>query len=265
MTNWPHRRVIIPSHHRADLVGEKTLAFLDRVAWPHERITILVADEKQAAEYREIHPTIEVLVSALGLVQSRQWAIDNLLAEGEEMLWMDDDITDIVRALPGAELSGEHSLEPVGMSQFMSLVDHGFAAARVNDAWLWGIYPTANGYFMKHDMKVGLLHIVGAFYGQVIRRDAGLHLWYGDAKEDYERSLRHYEKDGAVVRLERFAVKTTYYRVKGGIEHRTVETVEKNVQGLLCEWPSLVSRNPRRRSNYPEIKLVNPRMERVVL
>jgi hypothetical protein len=75
-------------------------------------------------------------------------------------------------------------------------------------------------------------------------------------KEYYERSIRFYLRDGAVVRLRNIAPKTAYYTEKGGNqEYRTMETVAAGAKKLVAMFPEMCSLNLTKKSGYPEIRL----------
>lgn len=242
--------IAIPSYRRTRIVQEKTLAYLEHCGVQAGDISIFVADDAELDEYRAALAPIyseRIFVTAPTLRASRQVAHERYLPEGAEVVWMDDDVTSLVRRV------NEKEVEEI--SDFPSFVAEGFALARRVGANLWGVYPITNPYFMKTKVRTGLWHIVGATYGIVNTRDPVVdNLEFGDAKEDYERSLRHYERDGTVLRLDFVAVKTAYYRGDaGGINDRTAASVEQNVRALERRWPGLVHRRRQRKSDYPEI------------
>lgn len=240
--------VAVPTFRRTGILAKKTLAYLDRSGIAPEAIHVLVADDAELAAYTAVlDPGYRVAVTAPGLRESRRVAQETLFEEGQRILWLDDDVDALVRRVNGKTVEEVTNLEET--------VEEAFHVCSSAGAHLWGVYPTANAFYMTPRVRSDLRHIVGAFYGVVNRRDpALLGLEFGDAKEDYERSLRHFERDLAVIRFEYLAVKTSYYRGdSGGITDRTPDTVEENVQGLLARWPGWVKRNPRRKSGYPEI------------
>lgn len=243
-------RVCVPSYNRTALLQEKTLAYLERSGVAPADVSILVADAEQEFLYRSELPEAwgeRVTVTAKGLSESRNFARMHLLGEGEQVFWLDDDIGSIVQR------QNDKVVEEVPLGD---VVAAGFEAAGAVDAKLWGIYPTANAFYMKAKIRYGLWHCVGCCYGETNTRDTRLLLAYGDAKEDYERCLRHLEVYGIVARLDWFAPQTTFYRKDaGGIQNRTPEVVEEVVQRLCNRWPGFVRRNPRRNSGFPEILL----------
>jgi hypothetical protein len=60
-------------------------------------------------------------------------------------------------------------------------------------------------------------------------------------KEDYERTIKFFEKDGAVVRMNDVAPKTSYYTEKGGAEEfRDWKPMEEEAKWLATRYPEFV-------------------------
>lgn len=244
-------RYVVPTYQRTGIVQDKTLALLSRHNINPADVLILVADDAELRAYRdaldrEWHPSLHI--TARGLVASRQVAIDTLLSEGEEVIWLDDDVDDVEIRL------NEKQLAPC--DDITGLFAEGFSACRTVGSHLFGLYAVRNPFFMKPKVRTGLSHCIGCLYGQIIRRDARLHLRYGDPKEDYERCLRHWQLDGTVARLEYAVPVSKYLRAEGGLhESRTLAAVEENVRGIKSEWPDLVRVRFKKGTPHPEIIL----------
>lgn len=246
--------ICIPTYQRSKLLQRDTLAYLQRCQVDPKDTMILVASEEERYEYDNELPeewADQLRVTVPGLSDSRNYARHHYLRHGEEVVWMDDDISSLQVRL------NDHSSQEADIREAAQI---GFEAARAVDACLWGVYPTVNPLWMKAKTRYGLWHCVGCLYGEINGWDDTLDLQYGDAKEDYERCLRHYERYGLVVRMEWYAPKTVYYRESGGIQGRTRESVEDNIRRLQDRWPGMIRRNERRKSDYPEILLVNPKV-----
>ena len=75
-------------------------------------------------------------------------------------------------------------------------------------------------------------------------------------KEDYERTIKYYLKDGGVLRFNNISCYTRCYKVPGGIQaDRKTELSKKNANILIKKYPHLVSINNARNSPFVEIKL----------
>ena len=137
--------------------------------------------------------------------------------------------------------------------------ERGFDECKKAHANLWGVYPSANGFFMKPTVTHDLRFIIGSFWGCINPgKDPKYLLKFGGEKEDYQRTLQFWEADGAVVRLNFISVKTAYYKEAGGMQDGTNSRVikqRKTVKEMIKRWPQYIKMNPRRKSGYPEILL----------
>jgi hypothetical protein len=172
---------------------------------PSDIVHIYVAPE-EIDEYRDVlDPTYGTLhEGSKGLVEQREhiesdWA-------GRNVVFMDDDIADV-----DISLSGHPTLE--------ALISEAFEECERQGAYIWGVYPVLNHYFtrsVKNAVTTNLSYIVGAFYGIRRRReDLRLTLTRDGQKEDVERSVKYFLRDGTVLRYNLVGVKTKYYRSGG--------------------------------------------------
>ena len=227
-------QIAIPSYRRSDTLKAKTLELLAQHKLDPKRVTIFVADEKEYKIYKkalEGSPYDHIVIAAPGLVGARNF-IRFHYKEGTPVVFMDDDLKRI-DTLPFGEAN---KLEPVRNLE-RDVIYRGFHAMREHQAYLWGIYAAKNPFYMKDKIQVGLYFIVGSFYGTIIRRSDDLVIGTSD-KEDYERSVQHFIKDGRVVRLDFITADTNYYGEKGGLqETRTQATVEAGAHYMLKKYP----------------------------
>ncbi len=244
-------RVVVPTFQYEDKIESKTLAYIKRSDIEPIDVFILVADKGEYDRYiAKIdpywHPCLRI--TAPGLVASRRIAQTKLLGHGEKVFWINDDVSSIVQ-----KLHGEIPLEEV--------CSQGFVTADMVGARLWGIYPIANDLFMNFRVRHDLRHIVGCAYGEYNDPADDMIIKHGDYKEDYERSLRSFHKNGSVVRLDFLAPKTIYYnRTKGQheggrFENRTADNVAANVRGIMKDFPRNVKVN-NRRANSPFVEIL---------
>jgi hypothetical protein len=246
--------VLVPAYRKPKQLRDTTVAWLTRCGWAPERTFILVPDDDDLRAHAAVLPGMwarQLIVTAPGLVNSRQLAKDRLLADGLRVVWVNDDVSDLRRTCDGKT---SHSVT------LQEVAEAGWQASALVGAHLWGVYAALNPYFMKPGLvRTDLRHIVGCFYGEVVRKDPGLTLKYGDAKEDYERTLRHWKKDRALVRFDDVAPRTRYYNrdrgepIGGRFATRTPEAVMDNVLSLQQEFGGLVRINERRAGPWLEI------------
>lgn len=254
--------ICIPSYKRAETLKEKTLATLDKYNIPVSKIYIFVADKDEEEIYRN---TLEkgsynkIIVGVRGLSQVRNF-IGDYFPKGKRLVQMDDDVKGF---LEFDEAKPRHEKPLVSLER---IIQKGFSECDKAGARLWGIYPSANGFFMKDTVSTDLKYVVGCFFGIINPGTGanGLDIPLGDVmsgKEDYYRTLRMYELDGTVVRLNFVAPKTAYYTEPGGLQTdpNRKKHHEIAIKWLLKKYPDWVAINPTRKSGFMEIRLRDKR------
>jgi len=93
-------------------------------------------------------------------------------------------------------------------------------------SYIWSVYPVWNKFFrdsteqhQRSRLSTCLNMCIGAFYGFINRpNDPDLtHTILQSNKEDIERSILYFKKDGVVVRYNKVGFKTKYYGNVGGL------------------------------------------------
>ena len=245
--------VAIPSYKRPEILKEKTLAVLQKYGVEPDRIYIFVADKEEEAIYKKTLPEggyKKIIVAQKGLNHARN-IINSYFPKGQKIVEADDDIRGFI------EFDASKPRHEKPLKSLKKLIDRGFAEAAKHGARLWGVYPSANGFFMKDNVTTELKHIVGSFWGQINPgKDVRIHL---QSKEDYERTLQFWKQDKVVVRLNFVSPQTAYYKTPGGLQlERTKEKIEDEVKFLEKEYPGYIKRNPNRKTGFVEIRLQDP-------
>lgn len=248
-------KIAIPSYQRAKTLKEKTLNTLIKNNISMDKVTVFVADEKEFEVYKkEIENTCNLQISAPTLRGSRNF-IRKYFPEGTALVNFDDDLSDILYA------KDEKTLIPV--SNLEETIHKGFDLCKEHKAYIWGIYAASNPFFMKKEKSIGLYYIIGSMWGHFVRHDNDLILTLED-KEDYERSLQYYSKDGKVIRLDNITVKSNYYKEPGGMQvTRTSERILKSAEFLAEKYPHLCSMYIRETTGHAELRLKHKKTELV--
>lgn len=243
--------IAIPSYQRADQLKEKTLDVL----WAHDIdpsiVTIFVANEDEYKKYSEMLATThykdsKLVIGVKGIGAIRNFII-NYYPEGTRVFHMDDDIKDVLCKIDDKTMVPCQNLE-------FDVIIAGFRELEKHNANLFGIYAAANAMFMKHKVSVGLYYCIGSMWGNIIRHDPDLMVTMND-KEDYERTLQYYVKDGKVVRLDNITVKTKYYGIGGMQEERTEATISEGARILTERYPELCTSYVRETTGHAELRL----------
>ena len=202
--------VAVPSYCRPDGVG-KTLATLDQLGVDRGRVTVWVADEAEAEAYGErAAADWRVRVAAPGTARARAHIVTTY-PTGTPIVWFDDDVTEIAARTPDGKLAPWTGT----LDQLAAL---GFGLAEAGGARLWGINPTANGFYMKDEAVVGARFICGIMHGSYAGDPSytGARS-YRSSGEDYVTCIRSLYRHGATARIEWLAPRTTYF-APGGIQ-----------------------------------------------
>lgn len=247
-------RVVIPSYKRDQTLKTKTLSVLKSYEIDPERVHIFVADDQEYEVYKKMlrdEPFDNLHIGLPGLGPVRNY-IRKHFPEGTPVMNFDDDLIEIQYRVDEKRLAPIPDLE-------RDLILRGFDALKEHDANLFGIYAAANPYFMKKDMSTGLYYIIGSCWGHFIRHDDDLILQLED-KEDFERTLQYYDKDGIVVRLDNITVKSNYYTEPGGMqEDRTSQRIEESARALVERFPDLCTMYTRKTTGHAELRLRDSR------
>jgi hypothetical protein len=185
--------VVIPSYDRSEIISSKTLNTLKLGGVPKNRIYIFVANEEEEKKYKsKVSEDLyhEMVVGVIGLVPQRQF-INDYFEENSYIIAINDDIDDII-----LKVSPDKSNKEIKKVNLPQLFKKAYDEMIENKIFLWGVAPTSNPFFLYKKTTYDLKFINGAFYGYLNRDDDDIKLKYGAEKEDSERCLRYYKKDG---------------------------------------------------------------------
>lgn len=244
--------VVIPSYNRVTTLKEKTLKVLQEYSIPKEKIIVFVANEEQKTLYEEgVGDSVgKIVVGVKGLPEVRNFIFD-YFPKGTPLISFDDDVRGFIEYDPKAKRKERRLRDLRGMFR------RGFEECKKAGARFWGIYPIANGFFMKPTVTTDLKFIIGSFWGCLNPgKDIRITIGNGE-KEDYQRTIQFWELDHVVVRMNGYALKTSTYGTPGGLqEGNRLAREKKTVKAMLKKWPQYIKQNPSRKSGYPEIRLL---------
>lgn len=252
--------VVIPSYDRVDILRKKTLSVLKEHKIPKNKIYIFVADDEQKKLYDDAfsQDVGHIIVGVKGLAEVRDFIFDYFPKE-KAIISMDDDIRGFVKML--------NPKKAVKISSLSDMFDRGFAECDKVGAKFWGVYPTANPFFMKPGISTDFKFIIGSFWGcynpgkeiRLAKENGGM----GTEKEDYTRTIHFWERDKVIVRLNDIAVQTATYKTPGGLQIGDRAARErKTVKVMMEKWGGkYIAENKSRKSDYPELRLVRQTMK----
>jgi hypothetical protein len=243
--------IAIPSYQRAETLKEKTLSVLKEYKIPANCITVFVANKDELETYKNVlEPGSygDLVVAQKGVMEVRNFIV-GYYPIGTQVVCIDDDIRGFI------EYSAQEKRHERRLVSLVRIIERGFAECLKAGATLWGVYPVANGFFMKNQVSTDLRFIVGSFFGFINQGLGKIRLTTG-SKDDYERSILHYLLNGTVVRLGFVSPKTAYYKEPGGMQQDgRREREEAAVQHLLKKYPDLAHRAKSKKSGFAELRL----------
>lgn len=200
--------------------------------YPKDKIKIFVISEEYEL-YKNLNPEYEIIVGVLGVANQRQF-IKDYFEIGSEIVYMDDDITEI--DVPNIE----------------EFIKNAFIKCHELKANIWGIYPVYNPFFRKDKITTDLRFIIGCFYGII---NTNIEKVICNNKDDVERTIQYYKRDGIVIRYNNIGVKTKFYAKGGlGLLKERMPIIVKEVDYLELTYPEYGKRFIRK-NRIHEFKL----------
>jgi hypothetical protein len=152
--------VCIPSYRRPRLCNDLTLTTLATHGIDPARIYVYVADEAEREIYQRTLDGSKygtLVVAVPGIVNIREFIIEQW-PEGTNIVSVDDDIRDVTFGC---------SADYGDMHTFLLTA---FEECRRRGAYIWGVYPLSNPFFLRgQELTTDLRYVVGAFYGFINR------------------------------------------------------------------------------------------------
>lgn len=229
--------VAVPSYKRPTLLQKKTITTLINGGVPASKIFVFVANKEEYADYKAaLNPKDynKLIVGKLGLANQRQFIVD-YFPKNQLIVFIDDDINKFVHRVSDTQLET--------ITNLPAMIRQGFAAMKKEGANIWGIYASANPFYMTPGYSTNLKYLMGGFFGIRNTKNPAYRLKYGDNQEDKERTLRYWVEDKKLVRFNDIALKTTVYTPGGiiAVQPDRIAQTKMATQKLVDEFPQYVT------------------------
>jgi len=210
-------KIIIPSFKRNSIIKTHTLKSLEETDLGRD-IYVFVANQEEhdlyTNELKDL-PYVKIVLGVRGIPNQRNF-IQRYFPVGERLLFIDDDIKKIVGL--------NKQKKAVKANKMNHFVNSAFDMIENWKIKMWGINSTCSPLEMQQSVSVGLIYIVGNFYGLIntheVFVDEGINiktrLDFRAGKESHERVLLMYKKYGAVAKFRCFGVESDYWGTQGG-------------------------------------------------
>jgi len=231
-------QIAIPTHRRSDSIGNKTLNVLKE--YPKGSIDIFISDVEDMQKYQKNYSEYNLILTNTKTATEKFNFIQSYYAD-KYVVVLEDDIKEIQCLINKTN---------------KEIIDYCVQYCISRKYKCFGVYPSANKFFMKNSIEVGLTYLVANLFCFKAEKDSRL-LCKLPAKTDYERSLRYYEVYGNLVRFNFISCLTNNYSNKGGMqENKSREDDEKYSSLALCSaYPKVFAINKARKSKYVELKM----------
>lgn len=265
--------VAIPSYKRPDTLKNKTLKVLQRYKIDPKKIVVFVADKEQEKIYHEALPkgsVGKIVVGVPGIKNIRNF-MPRYFPEGQYIFYMDDDIYKIYDTYSTNNSKDKSTYKHRELKSLKDLIAQAFKLCEKSKITNWGVYPVNNPYFMKARtgdirdyVSTNLCYIIGFMTGVINNRKAEVRTI--DDKEDYERSIKYFLKDGGLLRFNNVTCYTKCYKEPGGMQvERTHKRIHDSAVYLTKQYPNLCTLNTSKKSGYTEIRLRDTRPNATVI
>lgn len=207
-------RIAIPSFERVPILVNKTFKLLKKHNISFDKIDLFLETKDLQDQYELYLDDTEyshlgfniIITDTVGIGAKRNF-IRNYYRQEETfckyVVSIDDDIDDLCEM--------DKSLE--GLENF---IETAFIETESLNLNLWGVSAFHNAFFMKQNISTNLKYICGAFFGLIIDLDKTMLQTTYNHYEDFEFTIKHFHRDGGVVRFNDIALKTKYF-AEGGI------------------------------------------------
>ena len=210
-------RLAIPTYGRSSSISGKTLAYLQKVGYPRDKIYLFVVPEEEVL-YREAVASDlygHLVVGVKGLCNQRNFITD-YFDEGEIIAQFDDDVR---------QIKSEKS--------FREILEIGLKG--LEEGGLFGVLPNDDTRRMKDTVTTHLAHILGSFFVYKNHKDIRMTL---SEKEDFERSILYFKRYGKILRYRGAGVSTCYKGGTGGLQTPgRSERISLEIAYLLQMYP----------------------------
>ena len=225
MTEQKKYKIVIPSYRRSEILKNKTLKYLEKHNIPKNNIYIVVRNDDLGYDRDAMKDCNIIKTDVKGIGNTHNF-ITEYFEEGEWICEIDDDMTNCINH------------ENKSIDDFNEVIEKHIDIMIEKNINYGGFYSTPNPFFMKNckEYTTDLRYMLGLLRIRRICKDVVLETNYS---EDFENCILYYIRDGAILKNNYIAGKTTNY-AKGGCndDGRDFETEKKDKEFLYNKYPA---------------------------
>jgi hypothetical protein len=211
--------IAIRSSGRYNLINKYTIQVIKNIDC--KKVFIFVP-KNEIEKYRIVCPQYTIVEgSSEGIIEVDR-KITDYFDEGQYIIQLDDDIKKI------SKLVNKKTLKLFDLEELIKI---GYEYIKKTGYNIWGVYPTANPYFMSNKITYHMNFIIGAVVGFINDREI-VYKFSSKYHADYEKTILFYEKYGGVIRFNFIAVSHLIFTGGGGVS-RTIKKINDDVDFML--------------------------------
>jgi hypothetical protein len=227
-------KIAIPTYNRPELKSYDLACSIVG----EENVYVFFHNQADREQYRADIKNVVITGLPKGIGGARN-AILNYFKQGEEIIMMDDDISEITRL----SLFDKKRVIVLKPKEALFEFKLCFDTIKAQKAYLWGVYPVNNAFYMARKVN-GKCFIIGWIMGIIVnelRFDEQM-----PTKEDYDYAIQNIKKYKKVARFDYLSCNAKY-QAKGGLDYVYGTEKEKQAfQMLMDKWEGIVVSNPNR-------------------
>jgi hypothetical protein len=221
-----------------------TLKLLKNI--PKKRIYVFCAGNEME-EYKKHNPELNIVNGGDRGTAYCNLKIEEYFSKGQYIVQMDDDI----KSIKIAKSKKRYNFDNFPIEK---VIDMGLEKMYENCSTIWGLYPISNPMFMfGKGVSTKLSFLVGYIFGFINTCDCRT---IDNCRDDYERSILRYKRDGAVIRFNEIAADSVPFAGTGGFASvRTIELMNKSAEYMMNTYPEFVKEKHYKNRKWKEIKI----------
>ena len=239
---------VVKSHQRVQRFFDKTYTkIILKYGFNLPDVYTFVSLDEDVESYTLKYPLINIVKAPKGVA-----AVDNFITsyfpEGQNIIYMNDDVSAIV------ELQ-ENKLKQISEQRLSKIIKAIFGRMKQNRITYGGFYPVANTMFMSGKRITYDLCLIMDPFSFVINNKQ-IRITISD-KSDFEKSIQHFNQQGALLRYNHIALRVEYYGTKGGFQGRDATTERDSALQMQAKYPEHVGAVKYKKGGKTSLRL-NP-------
>ena len=221
--------IAIPTYKRLNVFRRKTYRLLKRYNLC-ERCVLFLQCPEDVVAYTEAFPELKYVVAPSGFLNCINFIAQHFPV-GHPVVQMHDDVSQIYDLVSGKCVQTEDA-----HAVFVRV----FQLMQKSGCNLGGLYPMRNAMYMSQQKEYTTdLRFVHDPITLLLNQQIPLEL---SRKNDYERCIRYYKRDGGVLRYNHSAFTTVYNPSNdvGGIGHRSAEDEMRDAEVVKKMFPEFI-------------------------